>query len=136
MMLCHYSADNGVYGTSLLFSGTWLVAAAMSETRLQMPQDFSLLRVAGTVPISQNVCHYEGNDRQHGGGVAGAARGGQQAETWTVRSPRSLRQTLLLSVMPTPPKLVLRVSEGDLTWSFRKVKRFQNKLLLANGTMG
>jgi hypothetical protein len=48
-------------------------------------------------------------------GAAGAARGGEQGETWTVRSPRSLRQTLLLSFMPTPPNLALRVSEGDIT---------------------
>jgi hypothetical protein len=75
-----------------------------------MPQDFSLLRVAGTVVISQNVCHCEGIDRRYGGGVAGVARGGEQAEKWTVRSPRLLRQTLLLSFMPTPPKLALLVS--------------------------
>lgn len=109
MILCHYSADNRVYRTSLLFSVTWLVAAAMPETKLQRPQDFSLLRVAGSVTISQNVCHCEGIDRQHGGGVAGAERGGEQAESWTVRS-RLLSQTILLSFMPTPPKLALRVS--------------------------
>ena len=75
-----------------------------------MPQNFSLLRIAGTVTIFQNVCHSEGTDRQHRGGVAGAARGGDQAESWTVSSRRSLRQTPLLSFMPTPPKLALRVS--------------------------
>jgi len=107
MMLCHYSADNGVYRTSqLLALRGWLPRQCLKR----MSQDFSLLRFAGTVPLSQNVCHCEWNGRQHGGGVTGAARGGEEAEKWTVRSPRSLRQTLLLSVMPTPPKLALRVS--------------------------
>jgi hypothetical protein len=47
-------------------------------------------------------------------GAADATRGGEQGQTWKVRSPRSLRQTLLLSFMPTPSKLALRVSKDDL----------------------
>ena len=57
----------------------------MPETKLQMPQNFSLLRVAGTVTISQNVRNCKGTDRQRRVGVAGAATGREQAESWTVR---------------------------------------------------
>jgi hypothetical protein len=45
---------------SLLVTGTWLVAEQMYEKKSQMPHDSCLLRVAGTVTISQNASDYKG----------------------------------------------------------------------------
>jgi hypothetical protein len=65
----------------------------MSETKLQMPQDSSLFRVSGTVTISQNASNDERIVQRHGGGIADTARrGGEERESWTVGSPRSLCQ--------------------------------------------